>query len=114
MATRDFECIFSCFSLGGLDSSPSPFTRLNFTFIDEDLAFRVLSVRCKSMGVVVNWCDTLIKLANMTVDDLEGNWDQLKGKIFYLRVRDGKEIIGILSSDRRNILKIKSEVRYDK
>ena len=109
---NDVEAIVSVWTIGGLDPSPSV-TRLNFTFITDALELRTLSVRCRNMQAVCGWLDTLLKLAGYSVDDIEGNWDILRGEIFYLRIRDHKTIVGILDKRRKNILKIKAEFRYD-
>ena len=106
------EVIIVAWSVGGLGPIPPTVTRLNLTFLDENLEFRVLSVRCRDMSAVCSWLDTLVTLAGYTLEGLGGNWELLKGKIYHLRLRDGK-VVGILSPDKKNVLKIRSEIRYD-
>lgn len=112
--TTDTEVITMGWSIGGHDPTPPGIMRLNFTFLTNTLDFKILSVRCKANGAILSWMDALWELAGYTQDELEGNWEQLKGSILYLRLRDNNTITGILSRDRKNILKIKPEIRYDR
>lgn len=111
----DHLSLLVMYTLGSTDPSAtsSDLTILNLHFILPDLSFKILRLKCRSMDDVVKYMDLLLELSGVVLDEERSNWEDLKGQLLWLRVKDPVlEITGLLSRNRKSIIKIKPESRF--